>query len=85
MLSPIVLNVYFEKIFRITLEGETHVIKINGAPINNIRYAGDTVIVAKKIENFQILIDAGIVSVKNMAHERRKNKSYDCDSATNQQ
>lgn len=57
ILSPILFNIYVEKIFQMALEGESGGIKINGVPINNIRYADDTAILAPTLEDLQQIIN----------------------------
>lgn len=57
ILSPILFNIYVEKIFQLALEDETRGIKINGKLITNIRYADDTAILANSIEDLQILLN----------------------------
>lgn len=57
VLSPILFNIYVEKIFQMALESETRGIKVNGIPINNIRYADDTAILANNLEDLQILLN----------------------------
>lgn len=47
--SPLLFNLYSDIIFKKALEPNIG-IKINGFPINNLRYADDTVIVVKRIE-----------------------------------
>jgi len=46
-----------EKIFQMALEGESREIKINGSPINNIRYADDTAMLAATLEDLQKMMD----------------------------
>ena len=57
VLSPILFNIYSEKIFQEALEGFPKGIKINGETINNIRYADDTVILASSLEDLQTLLE----------------------------
>ena len=57
VLSPMLFNIYVEKIFQIALEGVDTGIKINGKPINNIRYADDTAILANNLEDLQDILD----------------------------
>lgn len=53
VLSPILFNVYSDE-----MEGETTIgIKVNGKPINNLRFADDTVLIAEGIEDLQQLLD----------------------------
>ena len=51
VLSPILFNIYSEKIFQEALEGSPEGIKINGETINNIGYADNTVIIASSLED----------------------------------
>jgi len=53
VLSPLLFNVYSERIFQETLEDTDSGIKINGEYINNIRYADDTVVFANSLESLQ--------------------------------
>lgn len=57
VLSPLLFNAYSEEIMKKALEGETAGIKVNGIPINNIRYADDTIIMAENIEDLQRLMN----------------------------
>lgn len=58
VLSPLLFNIYTEKIFQLALEDNPMGIKINGIPINNLRYADDTAILADNIEDLQAIINA---------------------------
>ena len=49
-------NIYVERIYQLALENIRKGIKINGIPINNLRYADDTAILAENIENLQLLV-----------------------------
>lgn len=57
VLSRKFFNIYVEKIFQIGLEGVDNGIKMNGKPINNIRYADDTAILANNLEHLQDTLD----------------------------
>lgn len=57
ILSPMIFNIYSEKIFDEALTGSKEGIKVNGVLINNLRYADDTVIIADSREDLQILIN----------------------------
>lgn len=57
ILSPILLNVYSEYIFREALENIEDGISINGNKLNNIRYAYDTIMFANSIEELENLMD----------------------------
>lgn len=58
VLSPLLFNLYSEKVFQNALENLEDGIKVNGKIINNIRYADDTVIIANSPEGLQRLMDA---------------------------
>lgn len=57
ILSPMLFNIYSECIFQEALEDETVGVIINGRPINNIRYADDTVLIATSPEDLQRLLN----------------------------
>lgn len=57
ILSPLLFNVYSENIINKAFSDQTIGIKINGIPINNLRYADDTVLIAETAEDLQILVD----------------------------
>lgn len=57
ILSPLLFNVYAEKIMSESLHECEEGIVINGEVINNIRYADDTILIAESIEGLQILLD----------------------------
>lgn len=57
VLSPMLFNVYVEKIFQLALDSVATGIKVNGKPINNIRYADDTAILANNLEDLQNMLD----------------------------
>lgn len=57
VLSPLFFNLYSESIFDRALTDIVDGIKINGHPVNNLRYADDTVIIAESQESLQRLID----------------------------
>ncbi|KAF2905029.1 hypothetical protein ILUMI_01141 [Ignelater luminosus] len=57
ILSPLLFNVYKEKVFQKALHDQTRGIKIDGIPINSIRYADDTAIPADNIEDLQNLLN----------------------------
>lgn len=57
ILSPLLFNLYSEEIIQKALKETSIGIKVNGAPINNIRYADDTLIIAESIEELQVLMD----------------------------
>lgn len=57
ILSPLLFNVYTEMIFQKALDSQQKGIKINGFPINNIRYADDTAILANDLEDLQHILN----------------------------
>lgn len=57
VLSPMLFNLYSEEIMKRALDDETKGLKINGVPINNIRYADDTILMAANLNDLQILVD----------------------------
>lgn len=61
VLSPLLFNVYSERIFREALEGAEMGIMVNGERLNNIRYADDTVMFADNPRGLQALMDRVIV------------------------
>lgn len=58
VLSPLLFNIYSEDIMNKALADQEHGIKINGRPVNNLRYADDTVLIAETLQDLQELIDA---------------------------
>lgn len=57
ILSPMLFNLYVENVFAEALEGYDYGIKVNGYPLNNIRYADDTAILTDNEHEMQLLID----------------------------
>lgn len=57
VLSPPVVNQYSDIIFKKVLETDIG-IKINGLPLNNLRYADDAVIMAERLEELQQLLSS---------------------------
>jgi exonuclease III len=57
ILSPMLFNMYLERIFQIALEGSEIGLKVNGLPISNLRYADDTALLAESIEDLQELVN----------------------------
>ncbi|KAK9411278.1 hypothetical protein NXF25_002453 [Crotalus adamanteus] len=57
ILSPLLFNIHSESIFNEALENIDAGIKVNGVWINNLRYADDTVLLANKHEDLQLLIN----------------------------
>jgi hypothetical protein len=66
IISPILFNVYSEKIIENALTDRSEGIKINGVLINNIRYADDTALIAGTEEDLQILLDRATAECNNM-------------------
>lgn len=58
VLSPLLFNIYSEKIFSDALEGMCQGVVVNGVVINNLRYADDTVLLATSLEDLQELLNA---------------------------
>ena len=56
VLSPLLFNLYAEKIFREPVEDKTKGIIANGIVINNLRYADDTVLLATDRDDLQTLL-----------------------------
>lgn len=50
-------NIYVQKTFQIVLKGVVAEIKVNGKPINNIRYADDTTFLASNLEDLLDILD----------------------------
>lgn len=57
ILSPLIFNLYSERIFSEALYGVDKGILINGHRLNNIKYADDTVVFADSHEDLQALMD----------------------------
>lgn len=57
ILSPTLFNLYSEHIFQKALADESAGIKVNGIPINNIRYADDTAIITETLEDLQRIMN----------------------------
>lgn len=58
ILSPMLFNIYVENIFSEALDDLQCGIKVNGRPVNNIRYADDTVIIADNPGDLQLMLEA---------------------------
>lgn len=56
ILSPMLFNLYVERAFAEVMSMCTIGIRVNGIPINNIRYADDTVILADNADDLQALL-----------------------------
>lgn len=65
ILSPLLFNLYSDIIFKQALETDIG-IKINGLPINNLRYADDTVIMAESIGELQLLLNSVMSASREM-------------------
>ena len=57
ILSPMLFNLYMEKVFRIALENINIGVKVNGRQINNLRYSDDTALMTDIVEELQRLLD----------------------------
>lgn len=57
VLSPLLFNLYSEKLFQETIYDCEDGVSVNGITINNIRYADDTVLLADTSEGLQNLLD----------------------------
>lgn len=57
ILSPLLLNVYSEEIFKKALDNSTDGVVINGECLSNLRYADDTVIMSDSEEGLQRLMN----------------------------
>uniref|UniRef100_A0A2A4JBK9 Reverse transcriptase domain-containing protein n=1 Tax=Heliothis virescens TaxID=7102 RepID=A0A2A4JBK9_HELVI len=56
ILSPLLFNIYAEAIFAEALEDTDGGVVVNGLPINNLRYADDTILLASGFEDLQGLL-----------------------------
>ncbi|XP_048484636.1 uncharacterized protein LOC125491400 [Plutella xylostella] len=76
-MSPLLFNLYAEEIFSEALEDATEGIIINGRPLNNIRYADDTILIASSMEELQSLLDrVTSVSAQNGLNINTKKTKY---------
>lgn len=57
ILSPLLFNLYSDKIFKDALEDTDYGIKVNGVLLNTIRYADDTLIMCDSMEGLQDLMN----------------------------
>lgn len=57
ILSSLIFNMYSERIFNKALNGVEAGILLNGVRGNNVRYAGDTMVIADSLERLQELKD----------------------------
>ncbi|KAI5752582.1 hypothetical protein M8J77_018365 [Diaphorina citri] len=62
VLSPLLFNIYSEEIFATALEDVAGGICVNGTPINNLRYADDTALLAENIQNLQNILNKVITT-----------------------
>lgn len=56
ILSPLLFNIYAEAIFEEALENAEEGVIVNGHPINNLRYADDTILLASNFKDLQNLL-----------------------------
>uniref|UniRef100_A0A8D8W5N2 Craniofacial development protein 2 n=2 Tax=Cacopsylla melanoneura TaxID=428564 RepID=A0A8D8W5N2_9HEMI len=75
ILSPLIFNLYSEKIFREALKDVDKGISIDGNRLNNIRYADDTIVFADKLEDLQLLIDKITLHSNNYGLDINANKT----------
>nr|CAI5828556.1 unnamed protein product [Callosobruchus analis] len=76
VLSPILYDAYTEEILKKALKKEKGGIKIGGTRMNNLRYtAGDTMILAKNVEDLQKLI-TNLLAVKNTVYHSIEDQIY---------
>uniref|UniRef100_A0A8D8SH15 Craniofacial development protein 2 n=1 Tax=Cacopsylla melanoneura TaxID=428564 RepID=A0A8D8SH15_9HEMI len=57
VISPLIFNLYSERIFCEALDEMEKGILLNGLRLNNIRYADDTIVFAENLEDLQALMD----------------------------
>lgn len=57
VLSPLLFNLYADRIFKRALDGLDLGIKIGGVRISTIKYADDTVVMAESVGDLQLLLD----------------------------
>lgn len=57
ILSPMLFNLYSERIFEEAIQDSSDGIKINGRTLNNLRYADDTAVIADSPEALQRLLN----------------------------
>lgn len=65
VLSPLLFNLYAENIFKEALDESSGGIKVNGIPINNLRYADDTVVIANDPMELQNMMDSIVEHSRN--------------------
>ena len=56
ILSPLLFNIYSERIFSEALDESREGIMVNGERLNNFRYADDTIVFADSLQNLQALV-----------------------------
>ena len=56
-MSPLIFNLYSERIFTEALHEIEKGILINGYWFNNIRYAADTIVFTDNLEDLQVLVN----------------------------
>jgi len=52
-----IFNLYSEEIFTKVLENEEGGIRVKGIPLNSLRYADDTVLLAENMSDFQNMLN----------------------------
>ena len=52
--SPLLFNLYADRIFKEAIEDLDLGVKINGVPVSTIKYADDTVILSENNEDLQL-------------------------------
>ena len=57
VLSPLLFNMYLEKVFSIAMEGEEIGIPVNGKRISNLRYADDSAIITESMADMQRIVE----------------------------
>lgn len=69
ILSLMLFNLYLEEIFIEALDDASEGINVNGVNVNNIRYAVDTLIVTKKEEDRQKLMNKNTCTQFSLKHQ----------------
>jgi len=59
---PLLFNLYSDEIFTKAIENEEGGISVKGIPLNNLRYADDTVLLAENMSDFQNMLNNFITS-----------------------
>jgi len=65
VLSPLLFNLYSEAIFQEELAERNVGVKVNGAWVNNIRYADDTVLIVDNMEDLRDMLGTVGKCIKN--------------------